>query len=528
MILVKDLLMDKIQVLDCTLRDGGYINGWKFDNSQIFKVIDSLESSNVDIIECGYLDDKSGNKENSTLFDGIKSLDNILSKKKIKAQKVAMINLGDFDVVNLPNKKCTSLDGIRLAFHQKDINLALELSGKIINLGYNLYFQPMVTKNYLDRDLISLIKKANKLKIYAFYVVDSFGSMTLKEFKRYVSLFHNNLSDSIALGYHSHNNMQLAFSNAIDFCNSGIEREIILDSSIYGMGRGAGNLNTELIADYLNKSFSDKYQILPLLEIIDEFLASLMKEKPWGFSPAQYLSASFDCHPNYATYLINKNTNHIVGVQKVLSKLPSNNRVSFDKEVIDKLYIESLLETKTPVKGNLNLDNKILLVASGKSVDEYQNLIDKKISNNNYTVIALNHNPKFECDYYLFSNQKRYDEFIFTVPASKVVITSNIFTNAVVPVVLDIKPLAFVNDVFITNVAIAAINYLINNNISIVDIVGLDGYKTNENNYNYQETSIINDNKELVNQNNFISKSLKFLSKKIDIVFLTPTIYTEI
>jgi len=440
-----------------------------------------------------------------------------------------MINLGDFDISNLPLKEKSAIDGIRLAFHKKDIELALEISSKIIALGYKLYFQPMVTKNYKDIEFLSLIEKANRLNIYSFYIVDSFGSMTLEEFQRYMILADNNLNTNISLGYHSHNNMQLAFSNAINMCNTNLSRDIIIDSSIYGIGRGAGNLNTELITDYLNNTFNKDYTTLPMLEIIDEFLNSLMKKKSWGFSPAQYLSASFDCHPNYATYLINKNTNHIVGVRKVLEKLSAENKSSFNKELIEKLYIESLLETKTNIKGTLNipLDKKVLLIASGKSVDKYQDIVNQKIKDDSYIVIALNHKPTFECDYYFFSNQKRFDEFKSILPIEKIVSTSNILSSVDINVVLDIEQLVFIENKFIINVAIVAINYVISQNIPKVEIVGLDGYQVNVENYNYKETSLILDDIELMEQNEILSDALNLLEKKIVIELLTPSIFRK-
>ena len=516
-----------IKILDCTLRDGGYINDWNFSNNQIKNIITSLKNSKVDIIECGYLNDKKGKYSDSTLFDTVNTTDKLLDSMNIKVQKVVMINLGDFNIDNLPLKEESAIDGIRLAFHKKDLEQALELASKIIKLGYKLYFQPMVTKKYNDNEFLLLVNSINKLDIYSFYIVDSFGSMTLKEFQRYFILADNNLNKNILLGYHSHNNMQLAFSNAINMCNEDINRDIIVDASIYGIGRGAGNLNTELITDYLNKTFNKNYNILPLLEIIDEFLSSLMKKNPWGFSPAQYLSASFDCHPNYATYLINKNTNHIVGVHKVLEKLPDINKASFNKEIIEKLYIESLIETKTAIKGTLNIlsNKKVLLIASGKSVEKYQEKIDKKINDENYIFLALNHKPAFECDYYFFSNQKRFDEFKEILPLDKVVITSNILSDLGSNIVLDIKQLVFTGNKFITNVAIVAINYLISKNIKKVEIIGLDGYKVNMDNYNYKETSIITDSNELIEQNYILSSSLKYLIENIDITFLTPSIF---
>ena len=139
-----------INILDCTLRDGGYINNWDFKNKQINNILSSLKTSNIDIVECGYLNDKKGKKTNSTLFSDIKTVDSILSKIDINAQKVIMINLGDFNILNLPNKNETLIDGIRLAFHKKDLKKALKEAKIIVDLGYKLYFQPMVTKNYTD------------------------------------------------------------------------------------------------------------------------------------------------------------------------------------------------------------------------------------------------------------------------------------------------------------------------------------------------------------------------------------------
>ena len=518
-----------IKILDCTLRDGGYINDWNFTNNQIKNIVTALKDSQVDIIECGYLNDKQGKDVDSTLFSTVNSANTLINSCNIQAQKVIMINLGDFEINNLPPKDSNEIDGIRLAFHKKDLNSALEASRKIIELGYKLYFQPMITKNYKDIEFLSMIEDVNRLDIYSFYIVDSFGSMTLEEFQKYMILADGNLNKNISLGYHSHNNMQLAFSNAINMCSSNIKRDLIIDASIYGIGRGAGNLNTELMTDYLNKTYNKEYKTLPLLEIIDSFLNSLMKKTPWGFSPAQYLSASFNCHPNYATYLINKNTNHIAGIRKVLEKLSDEHKSSFNKGVIEKLYIESLLETKTDIKGSLSIDKnkKVLLVASGKSVEEYQELINKKIDDDGYILIALNHKPKFKCDYYLFSNQKRFDEFKSTLPIDKIVISSNILANEDVEIVLDIKALVFVEDLFVTNVAIVAINYLISQGMSRVEIVGLDGYKTDVNNYNYQETSIIVDKKALTEENKFLSDALTLLKKQITIEFLTPSVFKK-
>lgn len=517
----------KINILDCTLRDGGYINDWNFTNKQISKVLDSLSSSNIDVIEFGYLDNKKSKEKDSTLFPNINVLNKFVEKLDQSVEKVVMINHGDYDIENLVNKKETKIDGIRLAFHKKNFELAFEEGKKIIDLGYKLYFQPMVTKNYTDLEFLSIIEQVNTLNPYSFYIVDSFGSMTLEEFQKYLIMANNNLYRNISIGYHSHNNMQLAFSNAISMCTSNIKRDIIVDSSIYGIGRGAGNLNTELIADYLNKTFDKNYNTLPLIEIIDEFLNSLMNQSPWGFSPAQFLSASFNCHPNYATYLINKNTNHIVGVKKVLEKLPLENKSSFNKELIEKIYIDSILEEKTKINNTFkfNENSKILIVASGKSVNSYIQTIQKKIEEG-YLIITLNHKPsKFNSHYSFFSNQKRFDEFIDVLDKNEVIITNNISSKININNVIDLSKLVFINNKLVTNIAIVFLNYLILEGYSSVEVMGLDGYKIDFDNYNYDETSFITDKKTLIEENKIIEDSLRVLNESINIEFLTPSIF---
>lgn len=522
--------MNNIQVLDCTLRDGGYINEWGFENYQISKIIDSLESSNIDIIECGYLNDKKGEEENSTLFKDLSLVDKFISSSnENSSKKVVMINFGDFKVENLPEKKEVNIDGIRLAFHKKDLEAALEAAKIISNRGYELYVQPMITKNYNDLEFLKVLERINQLNPYAFYIVDSFGSMTLKEFTRYLNLADNNLNEAIRLGYHSHNNMQLAFSNAISLCVANLNRGVILDSSIYGIGRGAGNLNTELIIDFLNKTFNTNYQTMPLLEVIDRFLNSLMNYNPWGFSPAQFLSASFNCHPNYASYLINKNTKHITEINQMLSLIPMEKKSTFDKEYIENIYLNNYVNPLTKVLNEdfkFDKNKKVLLIASGTSVNESESLIKEKINTSEYITVSLNHKSKFDTDFYFFTNQKRFDEFEDSIDLEKTIISNNISTSKDVFLIFDFAQISRLKDNIFTNVALIAINMFLNQGLKEIEIAGLDGYNTESNeNYNYKETTQIHDKKALVEENRILLEGLKLLNKEISIVFITPSIF---
>ena len=126
-------------------------------------------------------------------------------------------------------------------------------------------------------------------------------------------------------------------ANAQEFLNSNINRNIILDSSLYGMGRGAGNLQTEVIADYLNTNYSKKYNIQALYRLLDKYYYDFYESCKWGFSLKYYLCAKLGLHTDYGYYLVKKcNINHS-RASKILSLIPREKREIFDKKLIQEL-----------------------------------------------------------------------------------------------------------------------------------------------------------------------------------------------
>lgn len=113
-------------------------------------------------------------------------------------------------------------------------------------------------------------------------------------------LVDHNLNRNISVGFHSHNNLQLSFANAQELMQLNTPRRLIVDASIYGMGRGAGNLNTELVTQYINSNLGLKYDNLEILEIIDEYIRPLSMKYNWGYDAAYYIASVAGCHPNYA------------------------------------------------------------------------------------------------------------------------------------------------------------------------------------------------------------------------------------
>ena len=178
---------------------------------------------------------------------------------------------------------------------------------------------------------MKLIEKINKLEPYAFYIVDTLGSMYRNKLLYMFYLVDSNLNLNIKIGFHAHNNLQLAFSNAQELSRIHTQRTLILDSSVYGMGRGAGNLPTELITQYINENVENRYDTTIVLDIYDENISLIRDKFEWGYSVPYDIAASYVCHPNYAAFLINKQTLVMKNIEEIIKLIPKQERLYITK-----------------------------------------------------------------------------------------------------------------------------------------------------------------------------------------------------
>ncbi len=519
--------MNNIQVLDCTLRDGGYCNEWKFGYDNTQKIIKCLVDANVEIIECGFLTNKVTYDKNITRFTTVEQISAVLPKEKGNKLFVAMVNYGEYNVEDLPECDGSSIGGLRVAFHKKELVNALKFCKEIAEKGYKVFIQPMVSLGYSDEEFLSLIYESNKINPYAFYIVDSFGMMKQKDLIRLFYLVEHNLNEDIWIGFHSHNNMQLAYSNAQSLVEAVTNRNLILDSSISGMGRGAGNLNTELFVEFLNEKIKKDYHLSPLLSVIDQILNTFYKENYWGYSLPNYLSAHHNAHPNYASYLDSKNTLTVEAMHDIFMMLDTDKKYEFDKGYIEIIYTEymahGVANSERVQELNSTLKGKTaLLIAPGKSSQLEKDKIIEFSKMSDVITMGVNFDySNLDLDILFVSNMRRFRELESVVKAEKLIVTSNIPTNNAYYKAKYSDLLTSVESVK-DNAGLMAIKFLINMGIGKIVLAGFDGYSSNyEDNYASHDLAIITKNALLQSLNSGLSSAIKQLQNEVSIEFLT-------
>jgi 4-hydroxy 2-oxovalerate aldolase len=329
--------MDKYNLLDCTLRDGGYITNWEFPDSDIRAVIHGLIHVNIDYIEVGYLNNRPY-VPNTAIFENINRIGAFIPNDRKKAIILAMADIVQFKPEDLTPFDGKSIDGIRVVFYKRQIKEALRMCRAIKDNGYKLLVQPMVTIDYSTDEYAALAQEIVKLDPYAVSIVDSFGYMIKQDFRQYFRILDNILPPETMIGFHSHNNMQLAFITAQDILDYQTLRRLIVDASLLGMGRGAGNLNTELIANYYNMVLGQKYDISLILSLISKYIMPIRQNKKWGYSPYLFLTGSYHCHPNFATYLLEKQDISVEEFEKFIQMIPPEMATKCTKPYVEELY----------------------------------------------------------------------------------------------------------------------------------------------------------------------------------------------
>lgn len=522
--------MDSIKLLDCTLRDGGYVNHWRFGRQAIPDILSKLVLANMDFIECGYLSQKKGGDPDVAQFATLDDLAAVLPPKHPHQRFAIMINFGEYDDAAIPPPSGDA-PVIRVCFHKKDRAAAVAYCGRLVEKGYTVFLQPMAILNYSDGEYVDLIREANGIKVRCFYIVDSFGVMETKDLLRLQLVADRNLDPGIALGYHSHNNLQQAYGNAKMFVEQHLAREIVIDASVFGIGRGAGNLNMELFADYLNRQQEKAYRIEPLLDVMDEHLQSVFRETPWGYSLPFYFSAKNNCHPNYALFFSQKNTLSNRSLEQLLASLPPEVKSNYSPDTAETYYQkfqERHVDDAEAVRALVRrLEGRnVLVLAPGKTLRTCRDAILAHIAADHPVVFAINTAPPdYPCDFLFCSNEKRLKALALP-PGCELVVTSNLHPDLPHPIVVDYASYLGRTDLIADNPTLMLLRLFALNGISRVAIAGFDGYSpVPEENYFEPSLSLGSSIGRKLQKNECIRQIIDQMAQTMDLRFLTPSVY---
>lgn len=522
--------MNNKHLLDCTLRDGGYINNWDFGYESIRSISEKLYKAGTDYIECGYLSDQEPANINRTQFNNMNMLEKVLPENCDMRRIAIMIDYGKQDISHIENAKDDS-PLIRVCFHKKDKDGALLYCKELMEKGYSVFIQPMAATGYSDAEYINLIREVNSIRPVCFYIVDSFGVIELNDFQRLLFLVEHNLLPEIMIGYHGHNNLQQVYDNAKYMAEQKLNHDIIIDSSVYGMGRGAGNLNTELFSSFLNNTYDASYNVDAYLEIMDEFLKPIFLDHYWGYSLPYYLSARYNCHPNYASYYSNKNTLSNKSLGRLLQSLPEEVKIEYTDELAEHYY--QLFQKETIDDSDaLNIlkssiqDKNVLVLAPGKSIVDFKDAINAYISKYDPVIFDINVIPEIYPNNYVFcSNEKRAkrlpvrDDIIY-------IFTSNIETDYPNALWINYADYLGENDIISDNPTLMLLRIMAALGKKEVTIAGFDGYKPKRSENYFDRSLSLGTSTDLKYQKNeLIKNAVSQISKRIKIQFLTRSLY---
>jgi len=294
------MFREKIKVLDCTIRDGGLMNNHNFDHRFVREVYKAISGAGIDYMEIGYKNSKelfSPKEYGAWKFcddDVIRQvIDGIESRTKISV----MVDIGRVNIDDVKPASQSPVKMIRVAAYVKDIDKAIFMVNHFAEKGYETTINIMAISKDQGVELDEALRQIeNESRVNVVYIVDSFGNL-YQETTEILIKRAKAILKTREVGFHGHNNQQLAFSNTIEAI---IHNANYLDATIYGIGRAAGNCPLELLMGFLK---NPKFDIRPILDVISSEFIPLSKKIEWGYVIPYAIAGMMNEHPKAAMAL---------------------------------------------------------------------------------------------------------------------------------------------------------------------------------------------------------------------------------
>ena len=289
----------EIRVLDCTIRDGGLVNDHQFDLPTVRKVYDAVADAGVDYVELGYKashDIFSVDQYGPWKFCTEDDLKRVVgdAPRDVKISIMADVGRTNPDTDIVPASE-SAVDLVRVACYIHQIPAAVDMIKDAHDKGYETTLQLMAISAVSGSEIPAALELVAASPVDTVYIVDSFGSMYSEQVRELVALYSSiTAAEGRTVGFHGHNNMQLAFANTIEAIVAGAN---MLDATMNGIGRGAGNCPLELLLGFLH---NPKFAIRPVLECCRDVFVPLRERMEWGYSIPYALTGQLNQHPRAA------------------------------------------------------------------------------------------------------------------------------------------------------------------------------------------------------------------------------------
>lgn len=529
-----------IELLDCTLRDGGYVNDWNFGHDKILEIFARLVSSGVEHIEIGFLDARRPFDINRTIMPNTQAADKIFANAdKGNSTVLAMIDYGTCPIENLAPCDETFIDGIRVIFKEHKMYDALEFCRLVKNLGYKVFAQMVSVTTYSDEKLVEYACVVNDVRPFATSMVDTYGLLDDAQLLHIFDILDRHVDQSIRLGFHAHNNFQLGYANARAFLEHETPRGVLADGTLYGMGKSAGNAPLELLMMYMNEHFGKTYDVSQALEAIDNVILDIYRRQYWGYNLFFYLSASARCHPNYVSYLTTRRTLSVKQIVTILNSIEPDKKLLYDAKYAEKIYLDyqsiecddaaALEKLRAELKGR-----QVLLIGPGNNIKRQRSKVRAAIKKAAPIVIAVNYAPKdFTVDYIFLTNAKRGTQLQYDLPGNRnasasIIATSNVTkAEGTFDYVLNYDSLIDRDAEIIDNSLVMLLKTMLKVGVRKIFLAGFDGYsKRADNHFDVsREYIFVKTKAEYLNR--YVREFLATIADSIEIEFVTDSRYEQ-
>ena len=292
-----------VQITDCTIRDGGYLLDKDSPADFVRGVMKGLAEAGIDFVETGYLQDKVNGE--SLVYRDAADARKYIPADRGRTEFLGFCDNSRYSVSSLNDYDGQSFKWLRISFARHELDSALTFCSTAQAKGYTVQFNPMDALSYSDSEREMMIHMVNAVRPGAVSIVDTFGAMYLDDLTRIFRHIDALLDEGIKIGLHSHDNLGLscALAETMVMLASESGRDILIDGSLYGMGRGAGNAQTELLADFLNKKCGGDYDIPVLLDVIEKYIMPLKRTLRWGYDAAMFICGTQHAHVDNVIHL---------------------------------------------------------------------------------------------------------------------------------------------------------------------------------------------------------------------------------